>query len=620
MDDLKLIKKHYGENMMHLCRELFPTILEKEGLLFNLLSKKFSYNRDLCSDIINSNKQSQFKNLIFEQLNTKKEHRVTITKTPKELLSEAGYNLYECKTEEEIQYFKKYYRCGEELCTFNGGRLKRCYVFFAVKKNVDEIKREDFENPKREDLYGTSVISIQFTRDKLNTLSIKNRYNHTVNNPDATFSNNLDNIIPGLKESFNKYYNLMCKSSKTSFDLRNYVCSSTGKYYKYNYEINNIYYCPDNIIIDNFEEKKYDKEKYIVLDKFILDLVNKTIIDYENKDSFPNSISKINKIEIKKEKDIKKVIINGRIVIILDKQNRIIKYMNNIVENIDNDFLSYNTILSFIELSNVKTIGNNFLSYNKEVKKVYFPQLERVADEFLKENRQIKLVELPNIREIGKNFLFRNKSLKKIDFPNLEKIGKNFIDNNEVINKINLPNLKYMEEGFLYQNQELIELNLPKLKHISRFMHFNQKIELLNIPLVEEIEDSFMHYNESLKKLIAINLKKVGNNFLSSNQSLEELIIPNLVYTGDNFLYSSVYLEKIEIPNLEKIGKIFLYRNTCLRDVEFLYLKKLEEGFLKNNYYLDTLYLPNIDKRSYDKSRGKFKLLMRQSRNAHIKK
>ena len=25
--DLKVIKKHYGEKMMHLCRELFPTLL-----------------------------------------------------------------------------------------------------------------------------------------------------------------------------------------------------------------------------------------------------------------------------------------------------------------------------------------------------------------------------------------------------------------------------------------------------------------------------------------------------------------------------------------------------------------------------------------------------------------
>ena len=36
-----------------------------------------------------------------------------------------------------------------------------------------------------------------------------------------------------------------------------------GDPYKYNYEINNVYYCPDNIIIDNFRVKPYDKEKYL---------------------------------------------------------------------------------------------------------------------------------------------------------------------------------------------------------------------------------------------------------------------------------------------------------------------------------------------------------------------
>lgn len=50
-------------------------------------------------------------------------------KTSKELLSEAGYNLYECKSEEEIQYFKRYYVPSEALCTFKGGRLETNYVF-----------------------------------------------------------------------------------------------------------------------------------------------------------------------------------------------------------------------------------------------------------------------------------------------------------------------------------------------------------------------------------------------------------------------------------------------------------------------------------------------------------
>ena len=287
MDDLKLIKKHYGEKMMHLCRELFPSILETKGLLYSLMSRKFHPTRHLYYDIVNNHYEDEFKSIIFSLIKKQSNTKQNINKTPKELLDEAGYILYECKTEEDIQSFKKYYAPGEALCTFRGGRLERCFVFFAVKKDVDKIKRK--ETPARQDEYGTSVISIQFTRGKLNTLSIKNRYNHTVDNPDSTFSNNLDNIIDGLNESFYKEYGFNFDLEGSNIEIPGYVIASynrdtengmDGKYYKYNFERNNIYYCPDNIIVDNFCVKQFDKSKYLIIDNFILDLTHKTLLPY----------------------------------------------------------------------------------------------------------------------------------------------------------------------------------------------------------------------------------------------------------------------------------------------------------------------------------------------------
>ena len=52
MDELKQIKKRYGEGMMHLCRALFPTILEDEGILINILSSTFGHPKYLYDDII----------------------------------------------------------------------------------------------------------------------------------------------------------------------------------------------------------------------------------------------------------------------------------------------------------------------------------------------------------------------------------------------------------------------------------------------------------------------------------------------------------------------------------------------------------------------------------------
>lgn len=131
MDDLKLIKKNYGEKMMNLCRELFPTLLEKDGLLFGVLESNFAYSKFLYDDIISQ--KENFKDYIYSSVNVEKKE-IDVFKTPKELLDEAGYILYECNTEEDIQKFKKYYAKNEELCTFNDHRLNYCHVFFAVKK------------------------------------------------------------------------------------------------------------------------------------------------------------------------------------------------------------------------------------------------------------------------------------------------------------------------------------------------------------------------------------------------------------------------------------------------------------------------------------------------------
>ena len=267
IDDLKKIKKDYGENMSHMCRELFPTILEKPGLLYHIISTHFSKSKYLYDDIINDSKKYEFKNYIYflydEMVDSKKEQKDN--RTVREILSEKGYILYECKTNQDIQKFKKYYANGETLCTFRDpNRINNHYIFFIVKNNADEIKRENYKNPKREDEYSTSVLDLQFDKGTRQRVSIKSRYNHTVGNPDATYSNNLENIAEGLTEAFEREYGFNIGNEyKVGFELDHYVLARDNKYYKYNYEINNIHYCPNNIIIDNGEviDKYLDKSR-----------------------------------------------------------------------------------------------------------------------------------------------------------------------------------------------------------------------------------------------------------------------------------------------------------------------------------------------------------------------
>lgn len=421
IDDLKVIRKKYGEKMYHFCRESFPTLLEEPGKLSKLLSDNFHESHSLFDDIVANGKESEFKNFIYSLVDVENNNELVQIKTPEELMSEAGYVLVECYNEKDIQKFRKYYAPGEELCTFNGGRLNRCRVFFAVKKNVLDIKREDFKNPKRQDEYGTSVISIQFTKDGTYTLSIKNRYNHTVNNPDATFSNNLDNIIPGLTESFERHKGIIQMYKSNRFEIKGYVRANDGKYYKYNYEINNVYYCPDNIIIDNFNVKKYDKSRYLIIDYFIIDLSNKSISLYDKnlRDSFCDVIKDINKIEIDN-------IASGKKITILGDNNECLE----IITDKDGKIIS-------LKMDEIYVIGDYFLCYNDSLQKLYTPNLTKVGDDFLYRNKFLQELYSPNLTEVGVCFLQSNTSLQELYVPNLTEVGVCLLWNNkELRNKI----------------------------------------------------------------------------------------------------------------------------------------------------------------------------------------
>lgn len=96
-DDLNKIKKKYGEKFAHLCRELFPTILETNGLLYRLIESKFYPNKFLYDDIINNKLVSLFQNFINNLVEKEDDIEINVNKTPYELLDEAGYILYECK-------------------------------------------------------------------------------------------------------------------------------------------------------------------------------------------------------------------------------------------------------------------------------------------------------------------------------------------------------------------------------------------------------------------------------------------------------------------------------------------------------------------------------------------
>ena len=585
MDDLKRIKRHYGEKMMHLCRELFPTLLETPGLLFGIISSKFSYSKILYNDLIEKDMIEEFKELVYGLYNNKEDYKQRINKTPAELLDEAGYILYECKTEKDIQSFKKYYAKGEELCTFNGGRLSKCYVFFAVKKDVENIKRENFEFPARQDEYGTSVISIQFAKGRINTLSIKNRYNHTVDWPDSTFGNNLDNIIPGLSDAFARKYRLNMSHQSNSIEFDGYVLANDGKYYKYDFENDNIYYCPNNIIIDNFKPIEYDKSRYIVFENFILDMQEKRIVEnkYEDKykDSFLDGLQDIKKIKIKKNKEQaqKTIIINDDIIIVLNNNNSIISYTN----------------------KHIKKIGLYFLENAKNIKHIDLPNVVKIDDYFLHQNVAIRTINLPKVEEIGDYFLYLAENIKKVNLPNLKHIGHSFLINAVSLEELNLPKVETIENYFLQYNKKLEKLNLPNVEKIgSYFMPNNLCLERLSLPNVKNIENNFLTSsmndigNTMLKEINLPNVEEIGDDFLSENYALKKISLPNVEKIGNDFLRENDILNELSLPKVKQIGKRFMVQNTALKLLYLPEIISIDQDFLSCNFSLEKVYMPKL--------------------------
>ena len=86
--DLKLIKKKYGEETSHLCRELFPIILEQEGLLPKLLLDHFEANHFLYEDIVENDLVISFKNYIYSLLEVEIKKKIKVDKNPKEFEDE----------------------------------------------------------------------------------------------------------------------------------------------------------------------------------------------------------------------------------------------------------------------------------------------------------------------------------------------------------------------------------------------------------------------------------------------------------------------------------------------------------------------------------------------------
>ncbi len=661
--DLDVIKYRFGECMMRLCRDKLGKFLEVPGLLPKLLDQYFYRSKFLAEDIISQGQVEDFKDFLSIKAKFKPQKINVSNKKAIELLEEKGYSLYECLTEKDIQSFRHYFyrpdgkkasfvegktpqrHVGEELCTFSGGRLLSNRVWFAVHKDADKLNRSDFRNPNRQDAYGTSVLSIQFSKNEYSTLSIKNRYNHTVYNPDSTFNNNLDNIVPGLSMAFERDYGVSDKirKEKCNFELYGYVMAGDSKFYPYNYEIDNVYYCPNNIIIDNFEVKLLPTHQ-ILVDYFIFDFKTKKVTTYEKGnlyDGFVEDLQENRLIKMEKNGVIKIIKKDGGIVTLsINKRNQMETLEDNSLRKCAFKYLSENIYLKKISLPKVQECLSSFLYYNDSLTSLYMPSLHKCKDFFLYNNdvlnelnlpslqicgdyffylNNLKIVNLPQLQKCGHDFLYcaqeltqaifpslrecgnnflSSSNIKEIQAPNLKICGGNFLYYNEAIKILSLPQLQSCGIGFMYCNEILEKLDLKELQTCGNgFMAWNQALTELYLPQLQECGASFLYHNEKLKKVFLPNLEITRDDFLHYNEALEQLYLPLLKVIGNNFLYYNNSLKEVILPNLYKCGANFMYHNNSLTKLIIKSLQICGGNFLYNNNSLNRIHVPLLVER-----------------------
>ena len=620
-----ILKKKFGETAAKSIRENIPFALDYPNEFAEFITKKIPVKEDIAFIVKNI---SQRLDGLFRLESDKNIETVkVVNKTPEELSKEAGYVFHRPESENDILAFKKDFENGEVLCTYNDveGRMQGHFIFWLrrndaesvlpAKQITQEYLKDDSEgsilwrayldgkglkmpdgsydlsnlNASRQDPYGTSSMSVQIGRRGGN-ISIKNRYNHTVNNPDATFGNDLNTIIDGLD---NAVFGIEGIPKKASQELRlpdNITSDLKGRFFKYDQEIENIYFSQHGYV---------DEGEIILIDKSHQRMVDNFIFDSKTNEVIPVTLSRqlirdINNVTFEKNK----IIVNS------DNGDYEFEFLNGTLNKLSSDittigdsFLQTNTTLESISLPNVTKIGDTFLSNNKNLKSISLPSVTDIGNGFLRRNITLESISLPNVKAIGTDFLIYNEDLKSISLPNVETIGDGFLKFNTTLNSISLPRVKIINNEFLKNNLDLKSISLPNLDEIGDyFLNENYNLTSVELPNVTQIGFGFLRNNISLRNISLPNVTRIGEYFLNRNTNLRSISLPNVIRVGGSFLENNTVLESISLPNVQFIGDYFLARNQVISNVELPSVLNIDHNFLRSNYSLKGISLPNVIK------------------------
>lgn len=340
------------------------------------------------------------------------------------LLDRAGYDAFYADTLGKQNSIEKYFEKDELLCTFNDkARHQNYHIVHAVKKDADQIKREDFKgSEERQDAYGTSVISIQMLK-KGGFISIKNRYNHSVEGCDNTFNSNPDNIIKGLSAALKNHFNVDFSAAKNP--LPDGFVLMNGKIFKYHSEVNNIYF-GDGAWARNGVTYGINKGAgEAMFDRFLFDSKTKTLVNiYANeRDSFASDFNR-------------------------DYGGRAGLHAKN------GSLMLGNDVLIGADQSRIKTIC--------------LPELTWMTRHCLYRSHALTQFIAPALTSMGDSSLYDAHALTQFIAPALTEMMDDCLQNAYKLRRFQANALKTMENGCLYNAFRLAELEANVLTSIGK--------------------------------------------------------------------------------------------------------------------------------------------------------
>jgi hypothetical protein len=443
------------------------------------------------------------------------------TLDPFVLLDRAGYDAFHADTLEKQNSIERYFKPGELLCTFNdAARYQNYHIVHAVKKDADQIRRADFNGQeKRQDAYGTSVISIQMLK-RGGFISIKNRYNHAVQGCDNTFDSNPDNIIDGLSAALKDHFKVEFSAGKNALP-EGFVLMG-GRIFKYHAEFNNIYY-GDQTWAQNGAVHAVDRGAGDALfDSYLFDNKTKTLrhVDPDRADSFPGDFNRD---------------YGGRRGLAVQDGNLV---------------LDGETLIG-AEGSRIKTLS--------------LPALTAMGDGCLIEAQVLTTFDAPALATMGARCLYEARALTTFSAPALATMDDACLFETHALTIFEAPALTAMGAFCLVEAHALTTFSTPALATMGKgcFDHA-RALTTFSTPALTAMGNECLVEAPALTTFHAPALTAMGTGCLYAAHALTSFSAPALATMSDRCLYHAHALTSFSVPALTAMGDCCLYHAHAL--------------------------------------------------------